>query len=472
MKFFEKMTLLWVALIIMGSTLSPQSAFGITLQEEEELSREFIKVVLAHYEIVDDPLIANYVNEVGNKILSVLPPQPFSYHFYVIKEDVYNAFAIPGGHIFINSGLFEAMDSEEELAGILSHEIAHVVCRHISQKIERARKISMATLAGMVAGVLLGAAGGAAAAASAVTMGSMAAAQSMTLAYSREDERQADQIGLHIERKAGYNGKGLMDVLKKIRSKRWFDSNEIPTYLQTHPGAEERMAYIDTWLEKHKKKAAPMDPYYFERAHTRLVAVYGDKSTALIQFKSAVKKNPDNPLAHYGYGLVLERKGDPKGAVEQLKAALGKRAFDPYILKDLGLIYFNDGQYEQASRILEGAASIISNDPEILFYLGRTQAELGHLTDAAATFEALIAKKYNYPRAFYFLGETYGKLGKLDDAHYNLGIYYEKKGDLKNAAFHLKKALELMDDPNKRAVIENMLKDVKGKQIEKAKAEK
>ncbi|MBW2325625.1 MAG: hypothetical protein JRF45_03850, partial [Deltaproteobacteria bacterium] len=105
MKFFEKMTLLWVALIIMGSTLSPQSAFGITLQEEEELSREFIKVVLAHYEIIDDPLIANYVNEVGNKILSVLPPQPFSYHFYVIKEDVYNAFAIPGGHIFINSGL-------------------------------------------------------------------------------------------------------------------------------------------------------------------------------------------------------------------------------------------------------------------------------------------------------------------------------------------------------------------------------
>jgi len=465
------MTLLWVALIIMGSTLSPQSAFGITLQEEEELSREFIKVVLTHYEIIDDPLIVNYVNEVGNKIISVLPPQPFSYHFYVIKEDVYNAFAIPAGHIFINSGLFEAMESEEELAGILSHEIAHVVCRHISKKIERAQKINMATLAGVAAGMLLGAAGGGAAA-SAVTMGSMAAGQSMNLAYSREDERQADQIGLHIERKAGYNGEGLMDVLEKIRSKRWFDTNQIPSYLQTHPGAEERMAYIDTWLEKHKEKTAPTDPYNFERAHTRLVAVYGDKSTALTRFKSAVKRNPDNPLTHYGYGLVLEREGDHKAAVEQLKAALGKRAFDPFILKDLGLIYFNDGQYEEAFRILEGAASIISNDPEILFYLGRTQVELGRLMDAVATFEALISKKYNYPRAFYFLGETYGKLGKIGDAHYNLGIYYEKKGDLKNAAFHLKKGLEHMDDPGKRAVIENMLKDIKGKQIEKSKAEK
>jgi predicted Zn-dependent protease len=471
MKFFEKLTLLCVTLIVMGSALSPQSAFGITLQEEEELSREFIKVVLTHYEIIDDPLIVNYVNEVGNKIISALPPQPFSYQFYVIKEDVYNAFAIPAGHIFINSGLFEAMNSEEELAGILSHEIAHVVCRHISQKIERSRKINMVTLAGMAAGVLLGAAGGAAAA-SALTLGSAAAGQSMTLAYSRGDEKQADQIGLHMGRKAGYNGKGLLDVLKKIRSKRWFDSNQVPTYLQTHPGAEERMAYIDTWLEKHSKTTAPIDSYNFERAHTRLVAVYGDKSTALTQFKLAVKKNPDSPLAHYGYGLVLERKGDYKVAVEQLKAALGKRAFDPYILKDLGLIYFNDGQYEQASRIFEGAASISSNDPEILFYLGRTQVELGHLMDAVATFEALIAKKYNYPRAFYFLSETYGKLGKLDEAHYNLGIYYEKKGDIKNAAFHLKKALEHMDDPNKRAVIESMLKDIKQKQIKKAKAEK
>jgi predicted Zn-dependent protease len=470
MKFFKKMTLLWAALIIMGGTLSSQSAFGITLQEEEELSREFLKVVLAHFEIIDDPLIANYVNEVGNKILSVLPPQPFSYHFYVIKEDVYNAFAIPAGHIFINSGLFEAMESEEELAGILSHEIAHVVCRHISQKIERAQKINIATLAGMAAGVLLGAAGGAGAAANAVTMGSVAAGQSMSLAYSREDERQADQIGLHMERKAGYNGKGLLDVLKKIRSKRWFDSNQIPTYLQTHPGAEERMAYIDTWLEKNKTAAVPMDPYNFQRAHTKLVAVYGDKSTALTQFKSAVEKNPDDPLAHYGYGLILEREGDHKGAVEEIKSALGKRAFDPYILKDLGVIYFNEGQYEQAARILEGAAGINSDDPEILFYLGRTQAELGHLLDAAATFEALIAKNYDYQLVFYFLGETYGKLGKLEDAHYNLGIYYEKKGDLKNAAFHLKKALELMEDPNKRDVIEKMLKDVKEKQKEKAKA--
>ncbi|MGD9277375.1 MAG: M48 family metalloprotease, partial [Desulfobacterales bacterium] len=158
------------------------------------MSREVMKVIMKHYELINDPLIANYINQMGQKIVSALPPQPFNYHFYVIKNDEYNAFATPAGHVFINSGLLEAMENEEELAGILSHEIAHVVCRHISQKIERAQKIGIATLAGVAAGILLGV-GGSMAAANALTIGSTAAGQSLELSYSREDEFQADQIG-------------------------------------------------------------------------------------------------------------------------------------------------------------------------------------------------------------------------------------------------------------------------------------
>ena len=99
------------------------------------MGREFMRVVLEHFELIEDPFIVNYVNKIGNKIILALPPQPFNYRFYIIKEDTYNAFASPAGNIFINSGLFEAMENEEELAGILAHEIAHVVCRHISQRI-------------------------------------------------------------------------------------------------------------------------------------------------------------------------------------------------------------------------------------------------------------------------------------------------------------------------------------------------
>jgi predicted Zn-dependent protease len=462
MRIAKQCILLCIVFIIACGIISPKGVSGITIQQEEELSREFIKLILAHYEIIKDPLIVNYVNDVGKKIVSSLPPQPFSYHFYVIKENTYNAFATPAGHIFIYSGLIEAMDDEEELACILAHEISHVMCRHISQKIERSGKVNIATLAGVVAGVLLGTAGSSAAA-NAVTLGSVAVGQSYALAYSRENERQADQIGLKILRKAGYNGKGLVSTLKKMRSKRWFDSNQVPTYLTTHPASEERMAYIDTWLEKNKKTEGHIDDYHFKRAHTRLVAIYGNESEALKKFESDVHNHPDDPLAYYGYGLVLDRKGDHKAAEKYLKAALGKRAFDPYILKDLGRLYFLEGNYRQAFSILDGAVSINSDDPDILFYLGRTQAELGHLMDAVETFEKLISKQQDYPRAFYTLGETYWKLGKKGDAHYYLGLHYKNKRDIKNAVFHLKKALENTDEPFKTAKVEDLLKEIQKK---------
>lgn len=462
MRVIRKAFLFCFVLIFIINILVPKGALCITIQEEEEMSREVMKVIIKHYEVINDSLIVNYINQLGQKIVLSLPPQPFEYHFYLIKNDEYNAFATPAGHVFVNSGLMEAMENEEELAGILSHEIAHVVCRHISQQIDRAQKIGIATLAGIAAGILLGV-GGSAAAANAITMGSAAAGQSVQLSYSREDEFQADQIGLVCLTKAGYNGEGLLTMLKKLWSRRWFGPDQIPTYLTTHPATEERMANIDTWLEQNKKIEAHIDAYNFSRVHTRLVAVYGDKSVALRKFKAAVEKHPEDPLAQYGYGLILARTGDRKDAIDHLKRALVKNAFDPYMLKDLGQIYFLDGQYREALNILENSASISSNDPEVFFYLGRAQMELGRLHEAAVTFEELIEKNDDYPQALYSLGETYGKLGRLDEAHYCLGVYYKKKHDVKNAAFHLKRALELMEDPDKREKIEKMLKEIHGK---------
>jgi predicted Zn-dependent protease len=462
MQVVRKACLFCVVLIFIVNILMPKGGLCITIQEEEEMSREVMKAIRKHYVLIHDPLIVTYINQMGQKIVSSLPPQPFEYHFYVIKNHEYNAFATPAGHVFVNSGLMEAMENEEELAGILSHEIAHVVCRHISQKIDRAQKIGIATLAGVAAGILLGV-GGSASAANAVTMGSTAAGQSVELAYSREDEFQADQLGLVCLTKAGFDGEGMLSMLKKLWNRRWFGPDQIPTYLTTHPATEERMANIDTWLAQHKNNEVPHDAYNFSKVLARLIAVYGDKEVALRKFEAEVENHPEDPLAHYGYGLILARTGDRKNAIDHLKKALVKNAFDPYMLKDLGQIYFLDGRYQDALNTLESAASISASDPEVFFYIGRTQMELGQLHTAAVTFEKLIEKDDDYPRAFYSLGETYGKLGRLDLAHYCLGVYYKKKEDVKNAVFHLTRALELMKDPDKREKIETMLKEIHGK---------
>jgi beta-barrel assembly-enhancing protease len=437
-------------------------ASAIPLSKEEEMGREFMKVVSRYYELIDDPVITGYFEKVGRHIVSVFPNQPFKYRFYVIKEPVYNAFAAPGGHVFINSGLFEAMESEEELAGILAHEIAHVEYRHISQKIERSSKINMITMAGIAAGILLGA-GGADTAASALTMGSMAAGQSMELAYSRENELEADQLGLKYLYKAGYSAAGLVEVLKKIRETEWFGTDIIPTYLRTHPASEDRIAYIGAYLSTAKKPVpkSPTRKEDFRIAHTRLTALYGNVNTAANRFEGILSKTPEDPMANYGLGIVYDRRGNRRLAQEYLKAALRADPLDPYILTDLGRVYFLNGQYSDALTVLKDAVYVIPDNYSGLFFLGRTELELGEYEKAVDVFLRLIRKKPDYEMAHYFLGEAYGQRGQLADAHYHLGLHYKNKRDFKNTVFHLERAAEKTDDPAEKEKIREILEEIR-----------
>jgi predicted Zn-dependent protease len=455
----NKIAALFTMTVFLISTIVATAPEGhcITLQEERELSREFMAVVRAQFPLIDDPVINDYVNRVGQRILSVMPPQPFDYQFYVLREDVYNAFATPAGHIFFNSGLFAAMKSEEELAGVIGHEIAHVVCRHISDRIESSKKIGMATLAGMVAGVLLGA-GGAAAAASAVTVGSVAAGQTAALAYSRENEMQADQLGLEYLSQAGYSGEGLLTSLKTIRSKQWYGSDQIPTYLTTHPASEERMSTIDNWLHQNRSETAPTrgEVGGFDLAHTRLIALYTDENEALKRFKEKLEASPESPFAHYGYALALTRIDQWHNAAEHMKRAIEGNAMATSMLQDLGKIYFHDGQYEKALETLSASSS--EKNPESTLYLGRAQMELGRMAEARDTFENLVRYNETFTQAYYYLGESSGRLGDMFSAHYNLGRFYRQKGDLKNAGFHLNRALKLAVDDSQRQMVALQLK--------------
>ena len=152
MKRIHKFFIMFAVFSIILGEFSSHSAYGLTVKEEEDLSRQIMGVIFRYYELIEDPIVVEYINTIGNQLVSYLPERLFKYHFYIVKTDTYNAFATPAGHIFINSGLLLAMEQEDELAGILAHEIAHVYCRHISQAIERSKKIGMATLAGMAAG--------------------------------------------------------------------------------------------------------------------------------------------------------------------------------------------------------------------------------------------------------------------------------------------------------------------------------
>jgi len=437
----------------------------LTTKQERELGKKLLLFVKKHYVLIEDPSIVNYVNRIGQQIVVQLPASPFDFHFYILKEDVYNAFAAPAGHVLINSGLLAAMESEEELAGIVAHEIAHVLCRHISKQIERQKKIGLATLAGVLTGIFLG---GSATTAGAITTSSIAAGQSLSLKYSRENETEADQVGLKYLTKAGYGGGGLLKILQKIRAKRWFGPEYIPSYLSTHPAIETRMAYLDTWIQTHPeaaKSVRPVDPTGFPKVRTKLIALYGDAGAAHGTFDSQLRKNPEDALAYYGKGLVLDRDGKKEEAIENLKKALQFRPLDSDILRDLGKTYFHNGDYASALKTLRGALAFSPKDPEGWFLLGRAQMEMGDLQGALDSFKTLVNTAPDYLPGIYYLGETYGKLGNLVEAHYHLGIYYKERGRIKNAKFHLNRALNLVaKDAKRRLTIEKAIKELSGAQ--------
>lgn len=459
----SKFIALITVVALLTGMLVPQPLCALTYSKEEEFGREFERYVETHNHVIKDQYIAGYVESVGQRVLSHFPPQQLKFTFRVIKSDVYNAFAGPGGHIYIHSGLLGAMESEDELAGILGHEIAHVTSRHISQKLARQTKINYVTLAGIVAGVLLGAAGSAAGA-QALTYGTMAAGQSAELAYSRENELEADEKGLRSIAAAGYDCQGLLDVLKKIRSREWFGKKQIPTYLKTHPATEDRILYIDGWMAAHKtdrRKTHTGNPRGFTVAHSRILALYTDRHLALKALKLRVDQQPQLAITHYGYGLVLARSGQYAQAIKHLEEALRIRPFDPYLQGELGQVYYLDGRYQEALYNLEAAVKSFPDFADGLFYLGRTYQQLGNYPEAARYLERLYDIAPRYHRLCYFLGNAYGRMGRLGEAHYYLSLYYMQKGERDTARFHLERASKEATDPINKDRIDDLLGKLK-----------
>jgi predicted Zn-dependent protease len=464
MQIIRKFIYLWIAFLLLFSQPGSRVASGLTVNDEEKMARSFLKVIYNYYEIIEDPVVADYVSKIGNRIVAGLDKPLFNYHFYVIKTDPYNAFAIPAGYIFINSGLLMAMEDEDELAGILAHEIAHVNARHISQKIEMSKKIGWARMAGMAAGILMGVAGGGGEATQAVTRGSAAAAQTAELSYSRENEIQADQLGLNYLADAGYSGEGLLKVLKKMRGKQWFDSKQVPTYLMTHPAVDDRIAYLDsqiTGMPTAGKPNSEKSAAEFERVITHLMTQYGDENLVLRQTETAVNNDPSDSLARYRYGLILARIGRRQEAIDQLRMVLEKRAFDPYVLRDMGRIYFLDGQYQQALKMLKTAHNMIPDDAECRLFLGQTQMELELYDESSLILLSVVEKNPDYTQAYYFLGQSLGKQGNLGDAHYYLAVYHSRKNEYQTALVQFQNALKYTKDEERRAQIENKIKELK-----------
>ena len=453
MSFFKKIASVFsVFLLLFGASIVPADA--LTTRQERELGDKLLEAVHAHYDVINDPLINDYIDSLGEKLTRELPPQPFEFSYHVIREDKFNAFAGPGGNIFIFSGLIEAMDTENELAAIMAHEIAHVTAGHIPDMIERSQRTGYASMAGMIAGILVGL-GGAPSAGAAISLGSIAAGQTMMLSYSREHELQADFLGLKTLEDAGYHEYGMLSALKRIRSREWFGEDEIPTYLKTHPAAAERMAMLGGTMTADP--AALKNTYAFDRARMRIMALYGNRGNALNRLSRMARADPENPAIQYGLGLVLAEGGNPEKGISHLETAASLKPDDPHITIALGKAFFLAGDNTKAIETLKAIDDIQQYGPEGMIVLGRTRMSEGDNREVVETFKKLLDHYPNDRQALFFLGQSLGQQGDLAEAHYFLGRYHKAERNFENARFHFDRALSKARDPEKKADIEKRM---------------
>jgi len=441
----------WVIITILSfSFFFPPNTPALTIQEERELGEKIFQEVKKRWPILQESSVNEYIRGIGRKILQPLGPQPFDYQFYVLNSPEINAFAVPGGKVFLNSGLILLVENEDEIAGVISHEIAHVVARHISKRGEKTQKVSLAALGAILAGIFMG---GQAAGAIATT--TMAASETALLKYSREDEEEADYLGLKFMNQAGYARWGMVSMLKKLRRTQGPTSSDPPVYLVTHPAIEERTADLEIQMGRFPQEKDGQKPTgNLKRIQTKLIAEEKDVSRSVTYFENWLKRAPDELEAFFGLGLAQKRMGGLDRAIESFSRAASLAPRDGEILRELGTTYLLKANLPEAQKYLERARLLSPLDPLIYFNLGRVYAEQKLPDEALQAF--LRAKKLdpNLSGIYYHLGMAYGAKNMLGPAYQNFGYYYKAMGDPKTALIHFQKALSHFNEqaPERQAI--------------------
>jgi len=457
----KNLFVLGAALVVVATSVSGSRAAYLSPKEETELGERFLASISSQYEFADYPYITQYMNELGAHIGSQIEVPYFPLKFYVIKDNTVNAFAAPAGHVFFFSGLIGILDDADELASILAHELAHVSARHLASRIDRSQKIGLATLAGMLAGILVGGEVG-----GALMTGSVAAGIQAELGYSREDERQADQLGFKYTQLSGFNPAGMLTALHKIQRENWYGTQEIPAYLLTHPGAPERMATIESMLRGYEQtpnhETTKNLRAFFPIFQTMVIALCLDKEEAARELEKRLLNDPGSGRAHYGLGLILQRQGKLNEALEHFKIADRENSDSIPVMFSLAETYQMLGEYEDSVSILRRALELSPKEREILFLLGVSLQRLEQYGQASEIYERLTFLPPVKDMVYYNLGLVYGREGTLSLAHYNLGIYFSKLRSREKALFHFEKARELVrNDPDLQDKIEKALEDMR-----------
>lgn len=334
----------------------------VSPQEAQDYGAAMLRQMRALDMVVDDAMLDDYINDLGYRLVAASDKPKDHFSFFIVKEDVINAFAAPGGYIAVNSGLINITNSESELAGVIAHEIGHITQNHLQRAFESSKKDAPLMALVLLGAIAAGAGAHAGDAAGAVLMGGQGLMLQRQINFTRKDEVEADRAGIQTLANAGYDPNAMASFFERMQDTLRAGSGgdrDVPELLQTHPVTLSRISdaksRAGTLIAQQKqrptaptlvksqweKSTAPIpyvkDPtqlatalgkkdgletYPLMRERVRVLA--GDALQLSTYYASNMASHPefDTPANRYGYALALTRSGRGAKAAEELQPLL------------------------------------------------------------------------------------------------------------------------------------------------------
>lgn len=274
-----------------------------SIEQEMALGRQLADEVQKQSKMVDDPILGEYVNRLGQNLARNSDAKiPVS--FKIIDSDSVNAFTLPGGYVFVNSGLIRLAETEAELAGAMAHEIGHVAARHSTRQQTRAQLANLATIPLLAVGGWTG---------YAVRQGAGLGIPMAFLSFSRAFEGEADMLGLEYMYKAGYDPDASIDMFERIQSLEKTKPGMVAKVFATHPMTEDRIQKA----QKNINEILPSKPEYvvntseFNEMRGRLIAMHQAlKHDSADSNKPVLKRGSDSSIQNSDDRPTLQRRED------------------------------------------------------------------------------------------------------------------------------------------------------------------
>lgn len=296
--------------------LGDVSATVLSPLQEQRIAEQIMRDVMTSNDVISDPEVTGYVQHLGYRLAANGPDQRQSFRFFVVRDNTINAFAMPGGVIGVHSGLIIAANNESEVAGVIAHEIGHVVQHHMARMLAQQKQDSIINMATLALAIL------AARSNTQLGTGAMTAASAGALQkqldYTREHEREADRVGLQILDSAGFDTRAMPAFFETLQKNTRFEGSA-PSFLRTHPLTSERIADIRSRVEQMPYRQV-QDSVEFQYVRAKLMSDLGSPSYAVDFFRGNLRerKYSNEAAQHYGLALALMRKSDYAGAAEQV----------------------------------------------------------------------------------------------------------------------------------------------------------